>query len=98
MNGMFDVTGLDRLASMVELRAVSHEVGLQQGHILTLEDVPNSPCPSIPAPPPAFNALHAGHILMLQLVQTTNQCQTICANRTTHSFDSKQSLAMRLQT
>jgi len=50
MYGMLDVAVLDWSAGMAELRAVRHEVGLQQGHILALEDVPNSSCPSIPAP------------------------------------------------
>ncbi len=47
---MLDVAVLQWSAGMAELRAVGHEVGLQLGHILALEDVPNSPCPSVPAP------------------------------------------------
>ena len=50
MDGMLDVAVLQWSAGMAELGAVRHEVGLQQGHILALEDVPDSPCPSVPGP------------------------------------------------
>ena len=48
VDGMLDGSVLDRLAGMGELSAVGHQVLLQQGHILALEDVPHSPCPSVP--------------------------------------------------
>ena len=50
VDGMLDVAVLDWSAGMAELGAVGHEVGLQLGHILALEDVPNSPCSSVTAP------------------------------------------------
>ncbi len=50
MYGVLDVAMLQWFASMAEFGAVGHEVGLQLRHILALEDVPNSPCPSVPAP------------------------------------------------
>jgi len=50
MYGVLDDAVLQWSASMAEFGAVGHEVGLQLGHILALEDVPNSPCPSVPAP------------------------------------------------
>ena len=50
VDGVLDVAVLDWSAGMAELGAVGHEVGLQLGHILALEDVPNSPCSSVTAP------------------------------------------------
>ena len=45
---MLEGGGLHGLASMSELLAMLLQVGLQLGHILALEDVPNCPSSSIP--------------------------------------------------
>ncbi len=58
VDGMLDVAVLDWSAGMAELGAVRHEVGLQLGHILALEDVPNSPCPSVTASHTASQLAH----------------------------------------
>lgn len=52
MDGMLERSRLDSLAIMSELLAVLLQVGLQLGHILALEDVPNCPCAPVPAHSP----------------------------------------------
>ena len=52
MDGVLEGARLDGLASMSELLAVLLQVGLQFGHILTLEDIPHRPCAPVPAHSP----------------------------------------------
>ncbi len=48
VNGMSNGIRLDRLAGMRELLTVLREVVCQGRYVLPLEDVPHSPCPTIP--------------------------------------------------